>query len=100
MRHVSKTSCIIAGVRRPVNVFCWLGWNDATSVGRLDEGMFVARAKGRSMEPEIHDGDLPLLFQQFEDFCSTFDVQHREAIVAFFVAGRCRFRTKVNESEG
>lgn len=33
------------------------GWIDASSVGRLDEGMFVARAVGRSMEPRIHDGD-------------------------------------------
>lgn len=33
------------------------GWVDASSLGRLDEGMFVARAVGRSMEPSIHDGD-------------------------------------------
>jgi DUF2075 family protein/SOS-response transcriptional repressor LexA len=34
------------------------GWVDASSVGRLDEKMFVARVVGRSMEPAIHDGDL------------------------------------------
>jgi type III restriction enzyme len=34
------------------------GWIDASSVGRLDERMFVTRAVGRSMEPVIHDGDL------------------------------------------
>ncbi len=34
------------------------GWVDASSVGKLDEGMFVARAVGRSMEPRIPDGSL------------------------------------------
>lgn len=33
------------------------GWVDASSVGNLDERMFVCRAVGRSMEPTIHDGD-------------------------------------------
>jgi phage repressor protein C with HTH and peptisase S24 domain len=33
------------------------GWIDASSVGRLDDQMFVARAVGRSMEPRIYDGD-------------------------------------------
>ena len=33
------------------------GWIEATNVGRLDERMFVCRAVGRSMEPEIRDGD-------------------------------------------
>lgn len=33
------------------------GWVDASSIGRLDDRMFVARAAGRSMEPTIHDGD-------------------------------------------
>jgi len=32
-------------------------WIDASSIGRLDEQMFIARAVGRSMEPRIHDGD-------------------------------------------
>ncbi|MDI7268219.1 MAG: S24 family peptidase, partial [Myxococcota bacterium] len=34
------------------------GWVEVTSVGRLDDHMFVAHAIGRSMEPKIHDGDL------------------------------------------
>jgi SOS-response transcriptional repressor LexA len=34
------------------------GWVDASSVGKLDKGMFVARAVGRSMEPRIPDGSL------------------------------------------
>jgi hypothetical protein len=34
------------------------GWVDASSVGKLDKGMFVARAVGRSMEPRIADGSL------------------------------------------
>lgn len=34
------------------------GWVDASSVGKLDEGMFVARAVGRSMEPRMPDGSL------------------------------------------
>lgn len=34
------------------------GWVDASSVGNLDEGMFVARAVGRSMEPRIPDGGM------------------------------------------
>ncbi len=33
------------------------GWVDASSIGRLDNQMFVARAVGRSMEPRIYDGD-------------------------------------------
>jgi len=33
------------------------GWVDASAVGKLDEGMFVCRAVGRSMEPTIRDGD-------------------------------------------
>ena len=33
------------------------GWVESSSVGRLDDQMFVARAVGRSMEPKIHDGD-------------------------------------------
>jgi len=33
------------------------GWIEADSVGRLDEGMFICRAIGSSMEPTIHDGD-------------------------------------------
>jgi type III restriction enzyme len=33
------------------------GWVEADGVGRLDEGMFVCRAVGRSMEPTIHDSD-------------------------------------------
>jgi SOS-response transcriptional repressor LexA len=32
-------------------------WVDAASIGKLDEKMFVVRAKGKSMEPHIHDGD-------------------------------------------
>ena len=34
------------------------GWIDASSIGRLDHKMFVARVVGRSMEPVINDGDL------------------------------------------
>jgi hypothetical protein len=34
------------------------GWVDASSVGKLDEEMFVARAVGRSMEPRIPHGSL------------------------------------------
>jgi uncharacterized protein len=34
------------------------GWIDASSIGRLDKDMFVARAVGRSMQPIIQDGDL------------------------------------------
>ncbi|MDR7420372.1 MAG: DEAD/DEAH box helicase family protein [Armatimonadota bacterium] len=33
------------------------GWIEADGIGRLDEGMFVCRAVGRSMEPAIRDGD-------------------------------------------
>ncbi len=33
------------------------GWVDASAVGKLDEQMFVARVAGRSMEPQLHDGD-------------------------------------------
>src|SRR5206468_1128066 len=32
-------------------------WIDATGLGTLDDGMFVARAEGRSMEPAIHHDD-------------------------------------------
>jgi phage repressor protein C with HTH and peptisase S24 domain len=32
-------------------------WIDASSIGRLDDHMFVARAVGHSMEPRIYDGD-------------------------------------------
>jgi len=32
--------------------------------GKLDEGMFVVRAGGRSMEPKIHDGDLCVMRAQ------------------------------------
>jgi SOS-response transcriptional repressor LexA len=32
-------------------------WIDASSIGRLDDQMFIARAVGRSMEPRIYDGD-------------------------------------------
>lgn len=39
------------------------GWIDASSLGRLDERMFVARAVGRSMEPRIYDGDF-LVFRK------------------------------------
>ena len=34
------------------------GWVEASSVGKLAKGMFVARAVGRSMEPRIRDGSL------------------------------------------
>jgi SOS-response transcriptional repressor LexA len=34
------------------------GWVDASSVGKLDKDMFVARAVGRSMEPKIPDKSL------------------------------------------
>lgn len=34
------------------------GWVEVDGLGKLEETMFVARAKGRSMEPTIHDGDL------------------------------------------
>lgn len=33
------------------------GWIEASSLGRLDEQMFVCRAVGQSMEPTIRDGD-------------------------------------------
>jgi type III restriction enzyme len=33
------------------------GWVDASSVGKLDDTMFVAQAVGRSMEPTIFDGE-------------------------------------------
>jgi type I restriction enzyme R subunit len=33
------------------------GWVDASSVGKLDDRMFVVKAVGRSMEPVIYDGD-------------------------------------------
>jgi phage repressor protein C with HTH and peptisase S24 domain len=34
------------------------GWVNASSLGKLDKRLFVARARGRSMEPLIHDNDL------------------------------------------
>jgi phage repressor protein C with HTH and peptisase S24 domain len=34
------------------------GWVNAEGTGRLDETMFAVHAKGRSMEPMIHDGDI------------------------------------------
>lgn len=34
------------------------GWVDASSIGKLDEQMFVARAVDRSMEPSIPNGSL------------------------------------------
>lgn len=34
------------------------GWVKVEGLGRLSRNMFVVRAKGRSMEPKIHDGDL------------------------------------------
>ena len=33
------------------------GWIEAAGIGKLDEGMFVCRAVGRSMEPSIRDGE-------------------------------------------
>ena len=33
------------------------GWVEANGVGRLNKRMFVCQAVGRSMEPQIHDGD-------------------------------------------
>lgn len=39
-------------------------WVEASSVGALNEQMFVVRAIGRSMEPRIHDGDL-VVFQRY-----------------------------------
>ncbi len=33
------------------------GWVEVTNIGKLNERMFVARAVGHSMEPQIHDGD-------------------------------------------
>ena len=34
------------------------GWVNAGGSGRLDETMFAVYAKGKSMEPVIHDGDI------------------------------------------
>src|SRR4029077_14128711 len=34
------------------------GWAEADSMGKRDEGSFIARAVGRSMKPTIHDQDL------------------------------------------
>ena len=39
------------------------GWVDASSIGRLNEDMFVCQVVGRSMEPTIHDGDF-VVFQR------------------------------------
>ena len=36
-------------------------WVEADGVGKLDDGMFVCRAIGRSMEPTIRDGDLMVM---------------------------------------
>lgn len=33
------------------------GWINADELGQLDDRMFVCKARGRSMEPTIHDGD-------------------------------------------
>ena len=34
-----------------------LGWIDVSGIGRLTKDHFVVQARGRSMEPKIHDGD-------------------------------------------
>jgi uncharacterized protein len=34
------------------------GWVEVPGAGKLDEGMFVARVEGKSMEPKIPDGSL------------------------------------------
>ena len=36
----SKTDCSIARVSLPVNVFCWLGWYEAITVGQGDALIF------------------------------------------------------------
>jgi hypothetical protein len=46
-----------AGSLRDPEVVQPEGWIEADGVRRLDEGMFVCRAVGRSMEPTTRDGD-------------------------------------------
>ena len=56
------------------------GWVKVENCGRLDEGMFVVRAKGRSMEPKIHDGDLCVM-RRYEGGSRNGEIvlaQHRE----------------------
>jgi phage repressor protein C with HTH and peptisase S24 domain len=36
------------------------GWVEVPGAGKLEEGMFVARVEGKSMEPRIPDGSLGL----------------------------------------
>lgn len=40
------------------------GWVKVEGCGKLDDGMFVVQASGRSMEPRIHDGDLCVMRAQ------------------------------------
>lgn len=56
------------------------GWVKVENCGRLDEGMFVVRASGRSMEPKIHDGDLCVM-RRYEGGSRSGEIvlaQHRE----------------------
>lgn len=56
------------------------GWVKVENCGRLNEGMFVVRASGRSMEPKIHDGDLCVM-RRYEGGSRNGEIvlaQHRE----------------------
>ena len=57
------------------------GWVKVENFGRLDAGMFVVRASGRSMEPKIHDGDLCVM-RRYEGGSRNGEIvlaQHRES---------------------
>ncbi|MBQ7190739.1 MAG: S24 family peptidase [Kiritimatiellae bacterium] len=56
------------------------GWVKVDNCGHLDEGMFIVRASGHSMEPKIHDGDLYVM-RRYEGGTRSGEIilaQHRE----------------------
>ncbi len=46
-RARTNTASNISGVNRPVNVFCWLGWNDATRCGAPKDRVLHAMPEPR-----------------------------------------------------
>ena len=75
--YTLRAACGYFGEGEPVEPE---GWVKVENCGRLDEGMFVVRAKGRSMEPKIHDGDLCVM-RKYEGGSRNGEIvlaQHRE----------------------
>ena len=87
----AKTASSIGSVRRPVNVFCWLGWNEHSSVGPPASVDLDAVTEPRP-RPHAELRGTPPRRRTLPRHTTTRDVAEHVELAAQERRGRCRAR--------